>query len=627
MDFFGHQDLARRRTSWLVVLYMLAVAGIILALYAVVAVLFATTDAAEGDSLWHPEAFFWVAGGVLVVVLSGSFFKTAQLAKGGTAVASALGGRPVAPNTTDGDERRLLNVVEEMALAAGVAVPQVYILDHESGINAFAAGFSPRDAVIGVTRGCVQQLSRDELQGVIAHEFSHIVNGDMRLNIRLMGVLFGILMITIIGRILLRTAYFSGGGGRSRGDSKRGGNPLPILGLAMIIIGYIGVFFANLIKSAVSRQREYLSDASAVQFTRNPSGIAGALRKIGGHSTGAKVANAHASEASHMFFGNALGSSLIGLFATHPPLQERIRRLDPDTNPQIAALAAAPRATAAGAAGGLTAGLSGFAPGAGSSAGTVNLAAARSVLDQVPDALRDSVHDPVGARSLIYALLLSTRPDVLARQQKAVRSMDPPAASHLEALAPRLRALPAGARLPLAELAVPALKTLPRRDYQAFRSTMQTLTEADDQIDLFEYALQHMIVRHAEPAFGRVSSAPVRYRKVEQVLPACQSVLASLAAWGTDDAVAAAACYQAGMTTLNGQTATFDPAKASLAGVDKALNTLADASPQVKRRVLEACTSCVMADGRIPPPQAELLRAVADAMDVPMPPIAAEAAA
>jgi Zn-dependent protease with chaperone function len=618
MDFYGHQDSARKRTGWLVVLYGLAVVGIALALYIVVRMVFGGSEAGESvPGFWQPELFFGVTVGVVAVVLAGSLYKTAQLSGGGPAVARSLGGRPVLPNTTDPDERRLLNVVEEMALAAGVSVPQVYMLDAEDGINAFAAGFSTRDAIIGVTRGCVRQLTRDELQGVIAHEFSHIVNGDMRLNIRLIGVLFGILMITVIGQIIFRTTQFSGGGGRSR-DNKRGGNPLPLLGLAMIIIGYIGVFFANLIKSAVSRQREFLADASAVQYTRNPSGIAGALKRIGGFAAGAKVRNAHASEASHLFFGDAIGSSLMSLFATHPPLKERIRRLDPAVNPQIAAWAAsAPSAGAAPAA------VSGFAAGRSAGAGTVDLAAAQSLLATVPKALREAARDPVAARTLIYALLRAARSDVRAHQDEAMRSLDPEAESRMNALSSATASLPPGLRLPLAELAIPTLKILPQEDYRVFRRVMQSLTEADDQIDLFEYALQHLIVRHVEPAFGKVSAAPIRYRTVDQVLPACRTVMTALAAWGTDSREAAAAAFEEGMRMLEGQSPAYDAARTSLGDVDLALNTLSEASPQVKKKVIEACTRCVRADGQTAPNEADLLRAIADAMDVPMPPVAA----
>ncbi len=615
MDFFDAQAKARQRTSLLVALYALAVSGIIAAVYLVfVVVLSFDSEPGTPQTLWIPEVFLWVAAGVTGLVLCGSFFKTMQLSQGGAVVARSLGGRPVAPDTHDASERRLLNVVEEMALAAGTSVPQVFLLDDERGINAFAAGFSPRDAVIGVTRGCIEQLSRDELQGVIAHEFSHIVNGDMRLNIRLMGVLFGILMLTLVGQVLLRTAYFSGGG-RSRGGKKQGGNPLPFIGLALIVIGYIGVFFANLIKSAISRQREFLSDASAVQYTRNPAGITGALKKIGGLSEGARVQNVHAAEASHLFFGEALSQGFIGLFATHPPLTVRIKRLDPAFNPAIARLMnpdGGARSTATG-----TAAVTGFAQ---HGAGSVNISAAAALIRQVPDALLDEVHSPVGARALVYALLWSGTPDVQVKQEKALR-LDPQAQSALDPMRHRLAAAPPESRLPLAELAVPALRTMSADQYNRFRKTVKALTEADSEIDLFEFTLTQMMLRHIEPAFGRASTAPVRYRSVERILPACATVLSALAVWGTQTTVAAQDCYTSGMRKLSAAAPPLDMRKASLEDVAHALKTLAEAAPAVKRKVLDACAACILADGNIALAQRELFRAIADAMDVPMPPL------
>ena len=333
MNFFEHQEAARKKTSLLVFYFVLAVAAIVAAVYLAVlaAFLFAEKDRPGGldvSLLWQPELFLLVAVATLALVGGGSVYRIAALSGGGHTVAELLDGRPIDPNTTDPDERRVLNVVEEMAIASGTPVPPVYLLEDEEGINAFAAGYTPSDAVIGVTRGCVQSLTRDELQGVIAHEFSHILNGDMRLNIRLMGVLYGILMISITGWFLFRIT----GGGSSRrddGDKKEGNNPLPLLGLALYVIGYVGVFFARLIKAAVSRQREYLADASAVQFTRNPPGIAGALKKIGASADGSRVRDAEAEEVSHMFFGEALGLAASNLMATHPPLADRIRRIDP----------------------------------------------------------------------------------------------------------------------------------------------------------------------------------------------------------------------------------------------------------------------------------------------------------
>src|SRR4051794_35817745 len=248
------------------------------------------------------------------VIGAGSLFKTLSLARGGRAVAELLDGRLVNPNSIDTDERKLLNVVEEMAIASGIPVPQVYVMDGEPGINAFAAGHSASDAAISVTRGCMTLLTRDELQGVVAHEFSHLLNGDMKLNLRLMGLIFGILCLTVIGRVLIQT----------RGKK----NPMPLLGLALIIIGWVGVLFGRLIQAAVSRQREFLADASAVQFTRNPLGLAGALKKIGGIAQGSQLQSDRAEEASHLFFANGLNSRFFG-FATHPPLLERIQALDP----------------------------------------------------------------------------------------------------------------------------------------------------------------------------------------------------------------------------------------------------------------------------------------------------------
>ncbi len=333
--FSSNRTKAHRKTKLLVFYFAIAVAALIVAVYFATLIIFNGAQShyhRSGEQpqlvLWNLQLFLGVAAGVLAVVFIGSAYKTAALAQGGSVVSEMMGGRLVKPNTTDPDERRLLNVVEEMAIASGIPMPQVYVMDEEDGINAFAAGHKPGDATVTVTRGCMKILSRDELQGVIGHEFSHILNGDMRMNLRLMGIIFGILCLAIIGRVLLQTAR---GGGRGRGQ-----NPLPLLGLALLLIGYIGVFFGRLIQAAVSRQREFLADASSVQFTRNPGGITGALKKIGGlGETGSRISHAHAEECSHMFFGNGISEPFIGLLETHPPLAERIRVFDPNFNGQF----------------------------------------------------------------------------------------------------------------------------------------------------------------------------------------------------------------------------------------------------------------------------------------------------
>ena len=335
MDFFERQEQAHRSTKLLVVYFITGVVLLIAVIYLAVVVLFAGIGSRhrhrsyqEGYgkqselALWNPQLLFGVAVGTLAVIGIGSAFKTMELSRGGSSVATMLGGRLVNSNSTDPDERKLLNVVEEMALASGVPVPPVYVLETENGVNAFAAGHSTSDAVVAVTRGCMKLLSRDELQGVIGHEFSHILNGDMRLNLRLTGIIFGIISLAVIGRILFYT----------RGGSRNNRNALPLLGLVLLFVGWIGVFFGRLIQAAVSRQREFLADASSVQFTRNPGGITGALKKIGGLSYGSKLKNAHAGEAAHMFFGNGMAEPFFGLLATHPPLTERIRAFEPGFN-------------------------------------------------------------------------------------------------------------------------------------------------------------------------------------------------------------------------------------------------------------------------------------------------------
>jgi Zn-dependent protease with chaperone function len=326
MDFFEHQAKARKHTTVLVVYFVIAVVCIIASVYVASLLIFYFTQQAQqpgtsppGFELWDSQLFLYVVFGTLGVVLAGSLYKTILLSKGGSAVAESLGGRLVDADPSDPDERKLRNVIEEMAIASGVPMPKIYVLDDEPGINAFAAGHIPSDAAIGITRGGMRLLNRDELQGVIGHEFSHILNGDMRLNLRIMGVLFGIVGLTVIGRILL---YSRGGRGRS--------NPMMFLGLALIVIGALGIFFARLIQAALSRQRELLADASAVQFTRNPAGLSSALQKIGG--VGSKVDSAHAEETNHMFFENGLNKPLLGMMATHPPLEQRIRAIEPTWN-------------------------------------------------------------------------------------------------------------------------------------------------------------------------------------------------------------------------------------------------------------------------------------------------------
>ncbi|EIP98429.1 Zn-dependent protease with chaperone function [Opitutaceae bacterium TAV1] len=360
MDFFEAQARARRRTARLVVLFICALTGLVaVGYFSTIAVLRefvpqggdGYTAGIETDttvrSWWDPQLLAGIAAGTCAVVGLASLFKWTQLRSGGRAVADMVGGRAIDPHTTDLKERQLLNVVEEMALASGVPVPGVYVLDKEPAINAFAAGHTPEDAVVAVTRGTLDQLSRDELQGVVAHEFSHILNGDMRFNLRLTTVIFGILVIGLIGRmVLLNMRYMrvrsSGGGKNNNGAGLIA--VIVVTGLLLTVLGYIGYFFGRLIQAAISRQREFLADASAVQFTRNPQGIAGALKKIGGFAEGSRLQSGRSEQIEHFFFAQGFRSGLAGLWDTHPPLAERIQAIDTRFRPEKTEAGATPAA-------------------------------------------------------------------------------------------------------------------------------------------------------------------------------------------------------------------------------------------------------------------------------------------
>jgi len=347
MNFFAEQDDARKRTKYLVLLFVVAVITLITITSFIVAAGFWVADGQmngyRGTTGTYPangqphlyQYLNWTFVGKISLFVGGTIlcaiiFKWASLSGGGKNIAESLGGIRINRSTNNPDERRILNIVEEMALASGMPVPPVYLLKNEKGINAFAAGDTPANAVIGITQGTLDQLNRDQLQGVVAHEFSHILNGDMRLNLRLIAMLSGILFISNAGRLLMH----AGGGGYGRFGRRRSGDIRVLAaGLIIMLIGWLGSFFAGMIKAAISRQREFLADASAVQFTRNPHGIANALKIMGGYIKGTRLSTPHAAEASHMFIGNSQGP--LEFFGTHPPIENRIRKIEPGWNGEL----------------------------------------------------------------------------------------------------------------------------------------------------------------------------------------------------------------------------------------------------------------------------------------------------
>ncbi|MDO5505603.1 MAG: M48 family metalloprotease [Pseudoxanthomonas suwonensis] len=625
MNFFERQAAARRASNRLVLLFALAVIGIIAAVCVAAA-------AVVGPD---PGVLAAAALATLLVIGLGSLFRITTLRDGGSAVAQQMGGTPVPADTTDLDLRRLRNVVEEVAIASGVPMPQLFVLEKEAGINAFAAGYAPADAAVAVTRGALDRLNRDELQGVVAHEFSHVLNGDMRLNIRLVGVLFGILMLSTIGRKVLQL------GGRSR---ERGAAAVVVAALVAMVIGAIGLFFGRMIKAGISRSREMLADASAVQFTRQPQGLAGALKKIAGVQEGSRLnERADAEEVSHMLFGDGVG--LRGMFATHPPLLQRIQALEPGfddarlqqlrrqwldvppsglaedrllgldqvsveplpasdgtlqvTPPMVSGQVANPATDDYRRAGRLHAGLG--------------------------PALRALARERDQAMPLLLALLLDAAAGTRSRQDSEIRARlgeDVLARVHELADGP-LRELHPLLRLPLAELAFPVLRLRPRPELETFLDTVDAVIHTDAEVSLFEYCLGMLLQVQVRESLDPRRFARFGRRRLRDASDAAATLLAVVADVGhPHDAAAARRAYLAGMQRLlpDLHLPYATPAE-RLRALDQAWPVLDALDPFAKQLLVEAITVAIGHDGRINVAEAELLRTICGVLHCPLPPV------
>ena len=643
MNFFESQDRVRKNTAQLVFLFAMAVITLIIMTNLLIMMAFgfiSSNQLQSGGSLFQSmdwRMFAIVSAGVGTVVLVGSLYKIMALSAGGRTVADALGGQLIPQNTTDLKQRRLLNVVEEMAIASGTPVPPVYILTGEPGINAFAAGFTPRDAVIGITQGLLDHLSREQLQGVIAHEFSHIFNGDMRLNIRLMGILNGILIIGLAGYFILRSGAFSG---RGRNNNSAAG--IMGLGIGLIIIGYAGTFFGGLIKAAVSRQREYLADASAVQFTRNPGGIAGALKRIGGLEYGSIVQNPGAPEISHAFFAQGVSGFMQAMSATHPPLEKRIRRIDPHWDGQFDSsditdsaedgivddinktqsrvdLAQKIATTVAGSA---MAGITNAIDQIGSPK-PATIAHARALIAELAIDLKEAAREPYGARAVIYLLLLDAAQEVRGRQLAQLQQhADAEVFVLTNKLMPEMSKLDIKYRLPLIDIAIPALKQLSLAQYQTFKFNVTALIEMDSKIDMFEWSLQKILFTHLDGQFFKLKHMLPRYTHVSEIKQEIAMVLSMMAYAGHENQIDTEAAFSAAAKVLNlGGLQLLAKNEIIISALDLSLQKLEMLKPLAKPLLLKACATSVMHDQKVSPVEIELLRAFSDVIGCPMPPI------
>jgi Zn-dependent protease with chaperone function len=619
VNFFAAQDQARRTSRRLVLAYIVATLLIVTGVTVIVTYVF---------SSFSPTS---VALITTWFILGASVVKRIALSSGGGHVARQMGGTLVSTDVRDPLRRRLRNVVEEMAIASGVPVPEIYVLEQEGGINAFAAGFTPGDAAIAVTRGALELLDRDELQGVIGHEFSHILNGDMQLNIRLMGVLFGILGLTMIGRLILR-------GGRHVDDS-RGAAVVLVLGLGFVVLGSIGMFFGRLIKASVSRQREYLADASAVQFTRQTDGIAGALKKIGGYGHGSSIEAADPEEVSHMLFGSGLKYS--SLFATHPPLVDRIQALDPSFKetdfPRVSLRddqqkVRADEETASGfsddvaaafAAGGTQVLVDSIARSVGRPENE-HVEYAQNLRQSIPESLYDAAHSPEFSYLLTIALVLDLSGQVIDRQFGLVREqLGAERTKLVRRYYDELASTGAEYRLPLMEIAFPALKQRPAEELSYLVSLATRIIEVDGEIDLYEYCFYRILTSNLGQAVDPSRRQGRRARRAE-LRAAVIGLLRVLADYGHDNEAQRRAAFQSGIDSIGDWATEYEfmsDRTHTVAGLNRGLDVLLGLNGEGKESLLRAISATAGHDGNLTITEAELIRAVCATLGCPVPPI------
>ncbi|WP_375506835.1 M48 family metallopeptidase [uncultured Nostoc sp.] len=624
MNFFEHQDRARQNTQQLIGLFSLSIAVMIMAIYIATLFLFRMAPRVW----WHPGLFLYVAGITIIAIALASLYKIAYLREGGSVIAQELGGRLLIPDMADEQGRQLLNIVEEMAIASGISVPEVYLLERETSINAFAAGFTPNDAVIGVTRGTLQHLNRDELQGVIGHEFSHILNGDMRLNLRLMGLLHGILFIYLTGELLWQIR------GSFRLGKEDKGLPLWAFGLALMAIGSIGLFCGRLIKAAVSRQREFLADASAVQFTRNPNGLTGAFQKL--QKMDSRLIAPGAEAASHMFFGNALNPSFWeNMFSTHPPLAERIRRVGGLNVSNLAAMPSrnqvrspSQESQTMGFAGGDSATPAQVVNQVGSVT-PEHFAHAQALLSQLPESLRLGVREQESAMAIALALALDTENiEIQQRQIAWLREVQPAElvdktlelSSEISQLDPRIR-------LPLVDLAVPVLRQNSAKECQRLCKCIHGLVVATGSLSLWHFVLQLILWHRLQPSINPTSVITVEFTSIEEIWPDSLLVLSVIARIGYSQPDAStediAYAFRSGVFRLpkaGEQEKPDTPLTCNFTELKKSIERLRLASPKLKQAIVDACAHTVLLDNKVTQSEADLLRAIAMTLDCPIPP-------
>lgn len=635
MNFYVAQDSAKKKTKYLVLLYVLI---LIVLTFLSTLVLILLLPVVTGQNLstnsWQTlfternlPTLLWVGAFVVGGALISSFVKSRHLAKGGAVIAAALGGSKLSPNSSNINERKALNVVEEMAIASGMPVPEVFVLRQESAINAFAAGQSPQDAVIGLTQGCIDKLSRTQLQGVVGHEFSHILNGDMRLNLRIIMLLHGIEFIALLGRIMTSSRGRRSSSSRSKG---KGNGAIILAGIVLRVIGWFGILFGNMLQAAVSRQREFLADASSVQFTRDPDAIAGALKVIGGVTETSRLKNTNVSEVAHLFFGQSFRTRLAFLFATHPPIEMRIRRIQPGWNgeflkPQIVMPIEGEPAKDDRV----------NTPFQNLPEPLAMLLGAGILVNELTDDSQEvlgklvaKAQDPLEAIALVIAILLCEESDnpqektvwkaLLA--ESSIKGLEPMVKQQIELM---LQSNLAN-RLRLVEIAMPALKTLSANQYQDFKQLLQGVMDLDHHQSIFEQSVFQLVTRFLDVHFGLVKAPKVRYKKAKQIVMELQLILSALAYYGHNssdaDKISMDLAFKRAVQSLDLnelQRIEADDSHQNL--FRSATEKLLYCSEPLKQQVVSALVICVEHDGQVNEVEKELVLAIAATMNAPIP--------
>lgn len=625
MNFFQEQEKAKNNTKILVILFILGILGTILMTNVVVAIAIAYLDGVESIS-FDSNTFIFISIVIAAIIAIGSAYKYSELSSGGHVVAEAVGGTLIPHDTSDSKQRKLLNVVDEMSIASGISAPPVYLLD-QSGINAFAAGLTYDDAVIGVTRGAIETFNREELQGVIAHEFSHIFNGDMRLNIRITGLLHGILIIGIIGREILNSfnhsRHLSGSRSSKKGDIR---GAIIIVAIGFTIVGFIGTTFGEIIKALISRQREFLADASAVQFTRYPEGIANALRKIGASSS--SIDSTSASTYSHLYFADAISGFWSGLFSTHPKLDDRIKRIDPSwdgsyiqhKSKKESSKKDKKTTTKEDMAKTVAAAVVIDAMNHIGSVDIKRLQGASTILETIPKSLKSMSENPFSAQALIYALLCSEDEKIRNMQKESITKHSDVLVKQTQLALTSIKTLQRDSYISLMQLCITSLKMMSLAQYKEFREYAKQLIDMDKKISLLEWNIQHLVFRPLDIYFELRKVPREKHSYIGAIRDEITFFISVLAKEQKEDDKSAEEAFDAAKKSVKASSLKYVSVELdTYSKLEDVVFHLESAKLGVRKKVLSMAIAALEHDGEISNEDLEILNSVSSILRLPLP--------